>query len=260
MRTLRTFTSLAVAFGTLVALSGSASAQEKGMGAFGEKGRIILSADRLMTLFSYVSVSRTDEVQTGPNQTVTTEVKTSGPALSLLMGGNIPRENVHTIPRVSLDYTVIPQLTVGGSIAVAFGLGGKEETKAGNVTTSVDAPSTTVFGFAPRVGYILDLNDSFAFWPRGGFGVYFVSATSDRLNNNATVTTTDTTSFFSLDLDPQFVFTPFPHFGINAGPLVNIPLLGSVKHTTETGGTTTTRTTDSKTFQLGITAGILGWF
>ena len=40
MRTLRTFTSLAVAFGTLLALSGTASAQEKGMGAFGEKGRI----------------------------------------------------------------------------------------------------------------------------------------------------------------------------------------------------------------------------
>lgn len=244
----------------VLSLAATASAQQdKGMGGFGEKGNVIISADRLMTLFSYVSRNE-DFADTNNNVTVTRTVTTSGPAMSLLLGGNIPRENVHTIPRIALDYTIIPQLTIGGSIAVAFGLGGKQETKAGNVATSVDAPNTTIFGFAPRVGYIIDFNDTIAFWPRAGFAFYSASASSSSTDRNGTVTVTNTTSFFSLDLDPQFAFLPFHHVGFLAGPLVNIPLAGKVTRSTEAGGTKTDVSTDSKTFQFGITTSMLVWF
>jgi hypothetical protein len=247
---------LALAFS--LSVSRGAKAQPKEYGSFGEKGRLIVSADRFLTVLSYASRTETFTDNNG-NQRVEREVTTSGPALSLLLGGNIPRENVHSIPRLSVDYTVIPQLTVGGSVALAFGLGGKQETTVGNQTRSVDAPNTTIFGIAPRVGYILNLNDSIAFWPRGGVAFYSVSESSDN-GGNPEVTTRDTRSYWSLDLDPQFVFLPFAHVGVLAGPIVNIPLAGSLSHTTETAGRTDTTSTDSKTFQFGITAGLLVWF
>ena len=253
------FLSVALAIAAVLSTATRAQAQPKEYGSFGEKGRLIISADRFLTLFSFASRTDTrEDVDKG----VITERKTttSGPALSLLLGGNIPRENVHTIPRVSFDYTVIPQLTVGGSLAFAFGLGGKQETTSGNVSRSVDAPNTSIIGFVPRVGYILNLNDTIAFWPRAGFGIYRVAETFDGSNNNTTLKVTDARSYFSLDLDPQFTFLPFPHVGITAGPLVNIPLAGTLTHTEKLPNAETSRDTGSKTFQFGITAGLLVWF
>ncbi len=239
----------------LVALPQEARAQAAAGRPFGQDS-IIVSADRLMGLFSYASVTTSQTIAN-----VTTETTTSGPGLSVLLGGNRPRDLVHNIPRVSVDYALSMHLTLGGSVPLAFGLGGKEETKAANVTRSVDAPTTTIVGLAPRVGYILNVSDTFAIWPRAGFAYYSASEKATvRDNNNAEGTRTVTTSFVSIDLDPQLVITPFPHFGITLGPVINVPIGGKIESETQFGSVKQSVEIDSKAFHFGIMAGMLGYF
>lgn len=241
---------------------------------FGEKGELIVTADRLVPVFSwsYGTVSRTT------NNNVELTTSSSGGGISLLFGRNPTRSedgrvpvNVHTLPRVAFDVTVIRSLTVGAGLAFGFGLGGtnKDETEAnGNkVSRSTDAPTATAIGVTPRVGYIFALNNVFAFWPRVGLGIYSISgSTEDTPTPGTTVTTTRTDTLFSLDLDPQFAIVPLEHFFIHVGPIVNVPLGGSRSTTTvtrtDTPKTETTRedSADASMFNIGISAGLGGWF
>lgn len=232
---------------------------------FGEKGQLIVTADRLLPLFSYTSssVTRTE------NNIELTDSR-SGSNISLLLGRNLAIEgsnldvpvNVHTIPRVTVDITVIPRLTLGAGIAVGFGLGGtnEDDNLRGGVRTtrSSDGPTATAVGFVPRVGYVLPLGDIFAFWPRLGFGFYSISRSQETNNGASTVRLTDT--LFSLDIDPQFALVPVEHFFIHAGPVVNIPITGSRSISTTTGATTDERSIDASVFNVGLSAGLGGWF
>jgi hypothetical protein len=235
---------------------------------FGEKGQLIVSADRLVPLFSYTSASITRT----ENNFELTDSK-SGASISLLLGRNVAIEesgasvpvNVHTIPRVAFDVTIIPRLTVGAAIAFGFGLGGTREDDniVGGVKTTRerDEPTVTAIGLAPRVGYILPLADIFAFWPRAGIGIYSISGSrEDETGGGAITRVKATDTLFSLDLDPQFALVPLEHFFIHAGPLVNIPLAGSRSVSTTTGATTNKRTDDASLFNLGLSAGLGGWF
>ena len=215
---------------------------------FGDRGQLILSADRLVPVFSYDR--RATDVSVGG---VRTETSVSNSSISLLWGNGL---NPHTVPRVAFDYTVIRGLTVGGSAVVALGVGGSTEVRRNGVSVNNDSPSTTLFGFAPRVGYILPITDAFAFWPRGGFAFYHVSQKFPTDNDR-----TQSETLFSLDLDPQFVVTPVPHFGFHFGPLVNLPFpAGSAKTETRQGGTTVSVSNDLWVFHFGISAGVLGYF
>jgi hypothetical protein len=247
---------------TALAWSGRSDAQEaKG---FGERGQLIISADRLFPLFSYTSVSTTETRDN--NTTVTTTDK--GSSFVMLIGAEPEVSSIHTVPRVAVDFTVIPRLTIGGSIVLAFGLGGSHnvDTTPQNgpkVSTSTDAASRTIIGFGPRVGYILPLGDLFAFWPRGGFSFYSVRERevdngNGQPNQQTTITNTDT--LFSLDLDPQFCIIPIQHFFFNAGPLINIPLSGSRSNEVTAGSTTTKTSIDLSVFHFGISVGLGGWF
>lgn len=234
---------------------GSASAQEAN--GFGEKGQLILSVDRLMPLLSYSSQSETS-TQGG----LTVKTSDSGTSAALLFGSEPTLAVVHTLPRIAFDFTIVNHLTVGGSIAAVFGLGGSREVDAGNGTPvrKTDTPSRTVIGFAPRVGYVLPVGRNFAFWPRLGFALYSVSSKSDNVVANAVVTTTNTDTLFSLDLDPQFVWTPIQHFFFNVGPLLNIPLSGSRSVEVEQGPRSDTTKSDLSLFHFGLSAGLGGWF
>lgn len=257
----RWFFAAGITAALLAGWSTEASAQEAN--GFGRRGQLIISADRLLPLFNFTSGTVTAD---GPNDS-SVETTSSGSSIALLWGNSssdVPAAyKVHNVPRIGVDFTVIDRLTVGGSIAVAFGLGGSQKvTTKGNNTTveqEADAPSTTVIGFAPRVGYILPLGNMFAFWPRLGFGVYSAhtsQSTSD--NNDNSVSSTST--LFSLDIDPQFTLVPFEHFFFQAGPLLNIPLTGSQSRT-EVRGSTTTETSNSLTvWNFGLTAALGGWF
>lgn len=239
-----------------------ASAQEAN--GFGEKGQLIVSVDRLMPLLGFTRFS--EDVTNGNVTTTQSETSTS---IALLFGrepNNPSLVDPHTIPRIAFDYTVIPHLTVGGSFVLGLGLGGSQKTENSNggtnATQSVDAPTITAVGISARAGYVLPLGQSIAFWPRGGFSFYSLSAktTTQQGNTDNPIENHDTTTAFSLDLDPQFVWVPVQHFFINAGVLANIPLAGKHSIEQDQGGTSTSTSNDSHIFHIGLSAGVGGWF
>jgi hypothetical protein len=243
----------------------STNAHAEDANGFGRKGQLIISADRLFPVFSYTHATVTEDNGDGSK----TKVTESGSSIALLWGNEVGVDDsvkVHTIPRVSVDYTIIDRLTLGGSLAVAFGLGGPsqkvETTSANGVVTrtdSVDKPNTSVVGFSPRVGYILPLSNLFAFWPRAGFSFYSVHTSLSTSNNNNNRDTT-TNSIFSLDLDPQFALVPFEHFFFTFGPTVNFPVGGKASTENVNGATTVTHDDDLTVWHFGINAGLGGWF
>ena len=192
-RILRT---LAFSFGTtaLVCAGAAREASAQEANGLGEKGELIVTADRLMPLFSYSSQTVT-ATQNGTD----TKTSDSGASIALLFGSDtsIPI-NPHTVPRLAFDYSVINHLTVGGAVVVGFGLGGshKVETNNGSTTNSSknDADKTTVFGIAPRVGYVLPLGQTFGFWPRAGFAFYSISSKAITTQGNGNNETTRTTT------------------------------------------------------------------
>jgi hypothetical protein len=228
---------------------------------FGQKHQLIFTADRLVPVLSFTRVS----VDSNPNPNTTQTQSTSGSNFSLLWGSNFYLENnIHSLPRVAVDFTVIEHLTIGGAIAIAFGVGGTvtTETETGGTRRTVerDAPRATVFGIAPRVGYIIPLGDSLALWPRGGFAFYSVRFKQEFDQNNNTISQSRGDSVFSLDLDPQLAIVPFEHFYFSLGPLVNIPITGTRKTETTTNSQTTSVSNDMSIFQFGITASLGGFF
>lgn len=249
--------SLVSALAGLVALLTPKSAAAQEANGFGEKTQLILTVDRLMPAFSYTSQTVTN-TQGG----ATLKTTDSGTSAAFLFGREPNLGVVHTIPRVAFDFTVVRHLTLGGAVAVAFGLGGTHEEDFGNNNTRrSDAARTSIIGVAPRVGYVIPLASTFAFWPRAGFAFYSVSTrTSGVAQGNIEVTTTNNDSLLSLDLDPQFVWTPIQHFFFHFGPLVNVPLTGSRSIEIASGATTTTTKNDLSVFHFGLTAGLGGWF
>jgi hypothetical protein len=254
---------------TAAVLSSATSEAAGKANGLGEKGELIISADRLIPLFSFTHASATTTANNGVELTTSQ----SGTGLSLLWGRNFGFAadtgtfvvNVHTLPRVGFDYAVIEHLTLGGSVALGFGLGGttEQQIEAGPVvnTRKTDAPRATAIGFAPRVGYVLPLTDILAFWPRAGFGIYSVTAKTDQTDNNGVVTTDSVTdTLFSLDLDPELAIVPMEHFFFTAGLLVDVPITGSRSTKTTTGSSSRSVSNDVSLFQLGITASLGGWF
>ena len=241
--------------GVLAAAPHEAAAQEAN--GLGEKGELIVTVDRMMPLFSYTNESITTS-QNGQD----TKVSDSSTSIALLFGREPSLAiNPHTVPRLAIDYAVINHLTIGGSVVVGLGLGGSHKTEIGNNTQKTDSPKITVFGFAPRVGYVIPLSHTFGFWPRAGFAFYSLSAKQDNTGNNGNITTTtNSDSLWSLDLDPQFVWVPLQHFFAHFGPLLNIPFAGSRSVETVNGGTTNTTKNDLSIFHFGLSAGLGGWF
>ena len=220
---------------------------------FGEKRQLILSVDRLMPVLSHTSQTISTEQGGGTRKSTD-----SGTSMAVLFGREPSLGVVHTLPRIAFDFTVVRHFTLGGSFAFAFGLGtSRENDFGGNRTEKTDGPRTTIVGFAPRVGYVFPLGHVFAFWPRAGVAFYSVSTKTPIVNGPNNASQTDSDSVFSIDLDPQFVWTPVQHFFINFGPLINIPLSGSRSTENAAGGTTKQ---DLSVFHAGISAGLGGWF
>jgi hypothetical protein len=237
-------------------------AQAQGHPDFGKQGEFIISADRLVPLFAYTHVSQ--DQFTGGNTKITSFYNES--SLSILWGssgnsGLAGGDTFFTVPRVGFDYTVIPSLTVGGDLVVWFTLGGSngtDTTTNGNtITNKNDNPGGLLFGVAPRVGYILPLTDLFAIWLRGGVSFYVANS---KVTNNPNLTTSNSINQFALDLDPQFVITPVPHFGFTIGLTADIPITGGHSTERDTPGGSTTQSAWSSIFFLGVTGGILGYF
>ncbi len=244
----------------------SSLAHAQARATFGERGQIIISADRLSPLFSFTHTSQ-DELFPMAVDSRQVDVYNQS-AISLLWGSsgsgdaNAPVQNsFFTVPRVGFDYVLFPNVTIGGDLVVFFTLGGNSSTDTtpnGGATTSnsVGNPSSLVLGLAPRGGYILRLTDLVSLWLRGGFSYYVANAKT----TVGADTVTTSTNQFALDLDPQFVVTPIPHLGVTLGLTADIPIAGGHSSETDTNGMSVTNSASSSILFFGLTAGLIGYF
>jgi hypothetical protein len=253
-----------------------ASAQNTGFG-LGQKGEFIFSADRLVPVLSFTSNKVTFD-----NQNPNVSLSSHGSGLSLLWGNNAvfgfqgPRDAVgftgggnstfYTTPRIGFDYTFLQNWTIGGDLFVFFTLGRSETSTTGNTSTDIPLPSANAFGIAPRVGYIFGLNQLLSFWLRGGVS-YYHAGTSIQDNICPNEDDTSHLGVFGLDIDPQLVITPAPHFAFTAGPAVDIGFAGSASASTPGGAggggncnTTTTLSGGYSSYNIGLTGALTGWF
>jgi hypothetical protein len=264
---MRTVTAVGAMLGVLLTAS-VAGAQKAGQ--FGDQGQFIFSADRLVPIFAFTQNKVTDD-SVNPERSTTV----TGTSISLLWGansifsgstGNLTNPNggnptFYTTPRVGFDYTIIPNLTIGGDVLAFFTLGGSSTTAQGGRSVSNDSPSANVFGIVPRVGYILGMSDIISFWLRGGLSFYHAgtSIQDNRCNNQ---NDTSEIHVFGVDLDPQIVISPINHFAFIAGPALDVGFAGGAS-TTNPGNTCNSTVTNSvgySSLNFGLTGGLLGWF
>jgi hypothetical protein len=235
---------------------------------FGEKGQFIISADRLFSLFAYTHVGQDNFGSTAGNKITDT---VNGTSISLLWGSSavtLPGGGLFispfTVPRVGFDYVLLPNFTVGGNLVLFFSLGGStsQDATGGGATTSQsnDNPGVFIFGLEPRAGYILELNNMFSLWLRGGVSYYVETTKTTRGTGANQVTDTGSINQFALDLEPQFVFTPIPHVGFSAGPTMDIPLTGGHSNDHNAGGTSTNTSAWSSVLYFGVTVGMFTHF
>jgi Outer membrane protein beta-barrel domain len=180
-------------------------------GRFGGAGQLVLSVDLPFT-------------NSAPQFAVLHETET--------MDG--PSETVFVI-QPSLDYFVIPNLTIGGTLGLTY-------IKESLMGTDVNVTQVSVIA---RVGYNLSLSDVVSIWARAGFG--YVHASSDSGGSSATVSST------VVIVEAPVLFHPAPHFFLGAGPTFETELSSSLS----SGGASMDQ---PKTTAFGLTAMIGGYF
>ena len=266
----------AVAAGLGVMLVGALAHAQTDGGSFGNQGEFIFSANRLFPVIGYSreSQDQAGQLPPGVNKISNSEDSSGigffwggspGYSVDLGNGSAATLPNVFTVPRLGFDYTIIPNVTIGGDIVAFFTLGGSQSSEVdnnsgGKQTTSVSEPKSTIFGIAPRGGYILRLTDMFALWLRGGVSFYTASVKQTVDANNNQVTTSVNFNQFALDLDPQLVITPIPHFGFTAGLTADIPIAGGHSVSVDQPNSSTSVSAGSSLMFIGVTGGIIGWF
>ena len=191
---------------SLVALTAAPAAMaQQAKSDFGQQGQFIIGADRLLSFFGYSHYSY--DLPTGPNLTKNnvsfsrrrsrsstgrTPTRASGAwaAFGQRGGDRLLRQQprLHRSARrprlrdrAERDHRRRhrPLLHARRQHVDAS----RTSTGGTNMTRAPDNPGITLFGIAPRGGYILGLNDMFSLWLRGGFSYYTWTA-------KQTVTTT----------------------------------------------------------------------
>jgi hypothetical protein len=255
----------AVAAATFVASTGRAQTHTP----IGERGQFIVSADRLVPFFSWSRVAQDafpSMIPAADSDVFAVDTQTS---FSFFWGSSFnttqPATVFFGIPRVGLDYVVIPRLTLGTDLAFFFTVDTHHsdeidaQNNSGTMVTSRGNGSIFAFGVAPRVGYMFHINDLLTFWLRGGFSFYtFTQVTPPQADGS---TRHDNTNQFSGDLEPQLVITPVSHFGFTVAIDGDIPIYGRHAQTTfNPDGTSASQGANSSIAFFGITLGMLGYF
>jgi hypothetical protein len=210
-----------MASATLAAPLARAQAQQ-----FGDKGEFIIGGDRLMPFLTYSQFSRDEPAAGGTSASHSGDNTTLGffygSTLDLNNQGDVgtdfPSSAFFAVPRLGLDYVVAPNVTIGGDVIVFATLGGGNQTQVNfqngtSMTSQQGSQSMTVFGIAPRGGYIMKLTQSFSLWLRGGISFYNGTL---KTSGNAGTVENDSQHQFAIDLEPQLVYTPIPHVGFTA--------------------------------------------
>lgn len=122
----------------------------------------------------------------------------------------------------ALDYFVIQNLSIGGSLLFAY------------VSPPGDG-SETRFGVGPRVGYNIPISDLVSIWPKAGLSIQHTSTSSGAvaLPGGGTTAGADVSNTaVGLNLFAPVMFHPAPHFFAGFGPFLDTDLSGDNKNTT----------------------------
>ena len=230
----------------LIALAaGTATAHADAIADFGAHGHLIISADRLSPLFSYERIHAEDN---------TTQTTDSTWRMSILWSGQA--ETIYEAPRIGIDYVVAPSVTVGGTLFFTIPFSSTHSVTMNNNTTSRDSTKFDALALEGRVGYIMPIAPKIAFWPRGGLS-YSRTATTNPFGNNGDTTST-VISEWAIQLEPMFVYSVTTHFGVQFGPVLDLPFSGTQHQELTMGATTTSTDTTLTETHFGITVGLLG--
>jgi hypothetical protein len=229
--------------------------------AFGERGTLILTADRLFPLVSYTAKAVT--VTQGETQTITHD---DGVSVALLVGREPNLGAVYTVPRLAFDFTVLRRVTLGASMGFTAGLsGGHTEERSSSTAPStghqIRAPRSTSFGFGPRIGYVVPATTQLSVWARAGFAFSSVHTTTEQTNNlGVTSTTRITDTLLSVELNPQVVWQPIPHVLLGVGPLLAFPVFGTHDTSFAQGGDVQDRSDSLSLVHVGLNGNVGAWF
>jgi opacity protein-like surface antigen len=232
----------------IVGLAAASPGDAEPLNDFGTRGSLILSADRLSPLLSY---TRVRQDQQGGDYTTT-----STTSMSLLWSGAV--QDFYDIPRAGLDYVLAPNVTLGGMLFATLPLSATRADTQNGTTTSRDTGKISALGIGARAGYIVPLSPRLSLWARGGLSYTRVSMSSTQGNMMMTMSTV-ALSQTALSLEPLFVISVTSHFGVQLGPVVDLPLSGSQHTEDTTNGMTVSQDNSASQLHIGITAGLLGW-
>jgi hypothetical protein len=264
----------------LVFAARGASAQAVGR-AFGEKGQVAISAERLLGLY-------VQNVEAEPSGTATFDPPGPGDPVAFSASRNTEVDSTTfvllgsqssvgpaAIPRLAVDFFVIDRLSIGGSLL--YWTDSSESDTTGTDTAPGQAPEpanretseTTVntFGIAPRVGYAYMFSPTFGIWPRGGISYVRVNTEDNDqviqpdgdLDNTDTETTV---SVLSLTLEGLFVISPFEHVAFGVGPFLDFGLTGDIEidRTSTINPVLAHSEGDLSSTTFGITSALIAWF
>lgn len=167
----------------------------------------------------------------------------------------------------SIDYFIVPNLSVGGLFSVDTTFGSAEtkittQSSGGGSTVKTqqnDLPSVTSFTLIPRLGYLLRVNDRLSFWPRVGLGYFSgsnVSVQPSGDSSGAISNVTRETNIRSLivQIDVGVVYQITDNVFFRAAPAVTFSSGGSSTVKYKNGATPDSEGSGSA-FQFEITSG-----
>ena len=237
------------------AVQANAALPAAGVGStFGMAGTLALGADRL---FGYThSIVKVEDEQPAPIGTVT--ITNTVDTISLL--GKTPFStgqfgSPYSTPRLGIDFFVIDNLSIGGSLTYVSE-SGEGETEGAGQSVSADLDSSSGFLISPRVGFGMMFNEAIGIWPRGG--ITFFTVSTERKDNTGATTSEVSLNGLALTVEVPFILSPADHVAITLGPTLDFPLSGSSE--VDPAGPTPSTEIDVKITDIGLNAGLLTWF
>jgi hypothetical protein len=232
-----------VASFAFLAREGEALAQSSG---FGSPGQLLLTAENL---FAFSTERRAEAFPTGDAVDTTNR-------LGLLYSDRQDSFLSPHGPQVGGAYFFAPSMSIGGTIGYESRGGSNQpvpQPPLAPVTNSKD--STSTFIFIPRFGYALSMTPALSFYFRGGLGVYHTGIT-----NAVDSRISDSYTYWLLALDALLVITPVQHFGFYVGPQADISFAGSHSRSGLQMGQVVEGSQNISFRDIGIGAGLLGYF
>jgi hypothetical protein len=262
----------AVAFSAVLSAAFMAVPAAAQVPGFGEGGQLVISGDRLAGVFwidASIDADGTADVPGPADAATVTDVETDGTQIAFL--GNDRAVGPSSVPRLGLDFFVIPNLSLGGSFIYVSDSDNSDTsnraTVAGTTFDTRDETETrrSALVFAPRVGYGAQFTDVIGLWARGGI-TYFnqneeVDVVTTQADGDVVRADTETNlSLLQLSLEAMLLLIPIEHFGIGVGPFIDIPITGSFEIDTNDDGALSNAEGDLSAFTFGLSANLLGWF